>query len=94
MKICERHWIAFTESLPIQVLPLVSIVVSQEMLTEEMGEKFSWDYKAFQMEIEKNGGCPICYLGEDFYNLVLQKLKKEKVEAEEEEKEMKHKKEW
>ncbi len=90
MKICDRHWKNFIESLNANLLPLVSIVVSEEMLVYKtdnslesdmenfkFGLKFDNNPKKFEAEVDKNGGCPICYLGEDFYNRVVERLKRE-----------------
>ena len=90
MKICNRHWEAFTESLNINVLPLVSTVVSEEMLIYrkedtleseienfEFGLKYNNNPKKFEEEVNKNNGCPICFLGEGFYNRILEIMRKE-----------------
>ena len=88
MKICDRHWKSFIESLNINLLPLVAVVVSEEMLVYKtdnslesdmenfkFGLKYDNNPQKFKEEVEKNNGCPICYLGEDFYNRVIERLR-------------------
>lgn len=90
MKICNKHWIALTEALNPNVLSLVDIVISQEMLIKnadntleaqlenfKFGMQFDNNQEKFGEEVEKQGGCPICYLGEDFYNRIVKILNKE-----------------
>ncbi len=78
MRLCQKHWEELKQKTPERSWLAGNMLIMQKLINlDTFQTKYDFDARALQNAVHENGGCPVCFAGQDLLDSTVAEIKVE-----------------